>query len=1103
MTGDFVHLHMHSEYSLLDGCAPVGSIPARAASLGMRAVALTDHGVMHGVVQFVKAARAAGVQPIIGCELYIRDDSQALSRDGALHLTVLAQDATGYANLCLLSTLGHLSERRGLPCVSKDQLIEHRRGLVVLSGCLAAEVPRLLAAGRYDDARRTAGWFLEWFGPERYYLELMDSDLPVQRRVNEGLLRLHRELGIDVVATRNVHYLTPEDASVQQLLHCIKEGRRLDDPDRLRSSGRLYFASPAEMAAAFAAVPEALTNTVAVAERCTFALDFEARRLPAFPAAAEHGGSAALLRSLVREGVLDRYGPSPSASVWARVEHELEIIEQTGFTDYFLIVWDLVRFARSAGIAVGPGRGSSASSVVAYALAITDVDPIAHGLLFERFLNPERVTMPDIDIDFCFERRHEVIEYAVKRYGADRVAQICTFGTLGARAAVRDVGRVLGVSPAEVDRVARLIPQGPGVTLDEALAQVPALAAEAGRGGDMSRVIALARKVEGLPRHLSVHAAGIVIAPEPLAATVPLCKSSDGAIVTQYSGEDLESLGFLKMDLLGLRTLTVMDKAVQLIARERGVVVDLGRLPLDDQAVYRMLRSGEAEGVFQLETGMFRSLLREVQPERFDDLIAILALGRPGPMARLSDYLRFRRGEAEAEYVHPALAPILAESCGVMLYQEQVMQIASAVAGYTAGEADLLRRAISKKMPEVMEDERRRFVEAAVTRGLAERAAAQLFDEIAHFAEYGFPKSHSAAYARVAYQTAYLKAHYPAEYMAALLSSVSGSTERTGRYLAECRRLGLDLAGPDVNESGVDFTVHRGKIRFGLAAVKYVGRALAEEIVARRASAPFRSLEDFCARMPSSALSRKAVESLIRVGAFASTGTTRKAALAALDRALAGRGLGGSGRRQFTLFADEPAPPVGGGGEEFSLRQRLADEMELLGIYVTASPGDLYREVLAAYRLPEPGRANAAVVGGVVLAVSEGREPEGRPFLWAALEDAAGKRCEVMLPVEDLREARELKPGAVVLVKGRLEEEGGAWKLLAQSARILEGDPVEIEVASADALARVRRMLTGEGGGRPVILAITGERTRARLLLPPRYWVRADDSFAGQGVNES
>lgn len=1102
MSQEFVHLHVHSHFSLLDGCASPKSLVREAKRQGMKALALTDHGALHGAVQFVRAAREEGIKPIIGCELYLAEGTLdavgGRAKEATFHLTALAMDQTGYRNLSILSSLGFLEGFYYRPRVDRDLLARHSQGLIILSGCLAAEVPTLLAAGDYEAAKARAAWYLETFGRERYFLELMDHDLDEQKRVNDGLLRLHRELGLELVATNDVHYLTPEDAAVQDVLVCVQTGKRLDDPDRLRfETDQLYLRSAQDMARRFGHIDGALANTLKIAERCSADLLEPTVRLPRFG----EGDADATLREQVFIGAVQRYGEPLPAAVVQRIEHELGVIRQMGFADYFLIVWDLVRFARSQGIAVGPGRGSSASSLVAYCLRITDVDPLEHGLLFERFLNPERVTMPDIDMDFCFVRRAEVLEYAINRYGKERVAQIGAFGTMAARAAVRDVGRAMGIPYGEVDKVAKLIPSGPGVHLREALESRAELR-EAAEADERTKVLLdTSLKVEGSPRHLTVHAAGIVISPEPLAWGAPLCTTSDGTVVTQFTGEDLESLGYLKMDLLGLRTLTVIDRALAMIQRREGRVINLDALPLDDPHVYAALSRGDAGGVFQLETGMFRSLLKEVQPRDFSDLVAILALGRPGPMIHLDEYLARRRGEKTVEFAHPALRPILSETYGIMLYQEQVMQAATALAGYSAGQADLLRRAMGKKKPEIMEAERERFLRSATARGVEEGLAARIFDDIAHFAEYGFAKSHSVAYALVAYRTAYLKVHFPVEFMAAQMSTVAAASERLGRYLQECRRTGIPVRGPDINASGVEFDVDRDGIRFGLSAIKHVGRALAQEIVAERVQRPFASFDDFCRRLAGH-LSRQALESLVRAGAFDAMGT-RSALLEKLDEAL---GKGQSFRRrqdegQIALFAEETAETVAvvdeaREDEKLSLAERLADEIELLGAFVSTDPLKPHQEVARAYPIPGPEDEGAQKIAcGVVVGMAATQTRRGDAMAFLDVEDADGRVAEIVLFPNLYQQLAAVQVGDVLLVYGKVEADEEAVKIVAQRARILSEQPWVVTVERESALSAVRKAFSTHPGDTPVILRLKGAVTTARLLISPRLWVDGSEGL--------
>jgi len=1097
LAAEFVHLHVHSHFSLLDGCASPAELVHEAKRLGMKAIALTDHGALHGAVQFVNSAREAGIKPLVGCEVYVAPEGlgpgERGGRESSYHLTLIAENDTGYRNLSRLSTYGFLHGFHYRPRVGREQLRECREGLIALSGCLAGEIPAKLLAGDYAGAKETAAWYAETFGKDRFYLELMDHGLREQEAVNRGLLRLHRELGLPVVATNDVHYVSRADAVTQDLLICVQTGKRLDEPGRLRiETDQLYLKPAVEMARAFGHIDGALANTLAIAERCQVVLERQGYQIPRF---AEGEDAGRRLREEALRGATERFGDPLPEPVRERLEHELDIIQRMGFADYFLIVWDLVRFARSRGIAVGPGRGSAASSLVAYALRITDVDPLAHGLLFERFLNPERVTMPDIDIDFCFVRRPEVLEYAARRFGEDRVAQIGTFGTLAARAAVRDVGRVLGLPYGDVDRVAKLIP--PGLSLGEAVEREPALARLMEEDPQAKALIDAGLKVEGKPRHLSVHAAGIVIAPVPLADGVPLCRTSDGTVITQYSGEDLEALGYLKMDLLGLRTLTVIDKALELIGRRPEGAPDLDGISLEDPQVYAALCRGDAGGVFQLETGMFRDLLKEVRPRGFSDLVAILALGRPGPMAHLGEYLARRRGERPVTYPHPAAEPFLAETYGIMLYQEQVMQLAMALAGYSAGEADLLRRAMGKKKPEIMEEERARFVAAAVRKGIPEEEAQAIFADVARFAEYGFAKSHSVAYALVAYKTAYLKVHYPAEFMAAQMSSVSAASERLGRYVRECQKAGLTVKGPDINESGVEFSVDGEAIRFGLAAVKHVGRAFAEAVVARRGQRPYASLDDLCRRLAGPQLNRKALESLIRAGALDSLGP-RSAHLARLEQLAAdGRLSRGAGDGDQVALFEDTAAAAGpeSGQEELSPEERLTDELELLGTYLSIDPLEPFREIAEAYPAPvEGGSGPEPAVAGVVVAVRLAEARRGGTMAFVQIEDVHGSELEVILFPNLYRRLGALAVGKVLAAEGRVEEEGGL-RLVASEARLASGRPVVVSVERREALARVRGVLREHPGESPVILRLVGPGATARLALPPRFWVAGADAL--------
>ncbi|BDG61052.1 DNA polymerase III subunit alpha [Caldinitratiruptor microaerophilus] len=918
---EFVHLHVHTEYSLLDSTCRVEDLARAARAAGFRSLAMTDRAVLFGAVPFVRACEAEGIRPILGAEVPVTDSRPAARAGGAASgsqapnsVILLAADADGYRSLSRLLSALHLGAGGPEPAATPEVLAAHARGLLCLSGGPGGPVAAALLRQQPAEAERVAGELRDIYGPESFFLELQDHGLAAEAQANRQLVALARRLGISLVATNDVHYLHPGEARLHDLLVAIREGRTVDDPALPRLPNHQYHLRPgAEMEARFRELPEAVRTTAEIAERCSAALPTGQSLLPRFPLPPGEPDADAYLRRLCEERLPLRY-PSPDGTVRARLEHELGVIARMGYASYFLIVWDFIEHARRRGIPVGPGRGSGAGSLVAYVLGITGVDPLRHGLLFERFLNPERVDMPDLDIDFCYERRGEVIDYVVQRYGADRVAQIITFGTLGARAAVRDVGRALGLPLPEVDRLARAIPHG--TSLEEAT-RLPEVARIRERSPRLAELLGLARAVEGLPRHPSVHAAGVVIAPGPLTDYVPLYRTAEGVTVTQFDMDQLKELGLLKMDFLGLRTLTVIHKTVEAV-RRREPDFDLHAIPADDPATFALLAAGETAGVFQLEAGWVADVLRRLRPERFGDIVASISLCRPGPMEHIPDFLAARHGTPH--YRHPDLEPILRDTYGVMIYQEQIMQVAATVAGFSLGEADLLRRAVSKKQPEAMQRYRDRFLAGARERGYSQELAEELWEDILRFAGYGFNAAHAAAYAVIAYQTAYLKRHYPAEFLAALLSSVSGDEEKVRLYVSEARRLGVHVLPPDVQTSLADFAVAPGPerspaIRFGLAAIKNVGRGLAGRVVdARAAGGPFRSFEDFLARVGAREAGRRSVEFLIKAGALDSLGEPRSALLQRLDDAL---GSAGSNPRrtpmgQPTLFdlAGDPAGPV-------------------------------------------------------------------------------------------------------------------------------------------------------------------------------------------------
>lgn len=1017
----------------------------------MDSCAITDHGCLYGLVDFYRACNQQGVKPILGCEVYVANrtlhDRTPHIDDNPYHLVLLAENDVGYSNLLKLSSLGYTEGFYYKPRVDKKALAEHSEGLIALSACLSGEVPSYVAQGRIDEAEAVARQYLEIFGRDSFFLEIQSNGMRVQDLVNRQLVQLGRKLGVPVVATNDVHYLRREDATAHDVLLCIQTGSVVDDPSRMRfPTDQFYLKSAEEMYREFAEIPEACAMTARIAERCNVELDFDTLHMPEFEAPPGQTLDS-YLRRLCEEGAIRRFG-AISREVRERLDYELGIIERMGYSGYFLIVWDFIRYAKSQGIYVGPGRGSAPGSLAAYCLGITDVDPLAYNLLFERFLNPERVTMPDIDVDFCYERRGEVIDYVAGKYGSDKVAQIITFGTMAARAAIRDVGRALKFSYAEVDRIAKLVPAELNMTIDRALEVSPELAAAVGESERNRTLIEIARAVEGLPRHPSVHAAGVVISKDPLTDHVPLYKSADGVLTTQYPMEDLERLGIVKMDFLGLRTLTVIGNTVEIVKHTRNEDVDIESIPLDDPMVYEMLRNAESEGVFQLESSLFQNMLREVKPTKFEDLVAIVALGRPGPMVMTGDFVRGKHCHDTVKYPHPALEKILEPTYGVMLYQEQVMQAASELAGFSLGEADMLRRAMGKKKPEVIAGLRDRFMEGALGRGVSERAAQEVFSLIERFAGYGFNKSHSAAYALISYRTAYLRCHYFPEFMASTLTSVMGSSERVAMYIDVCRAAGVDVLPPNVNESFKGFTVSGNTIRFGLGAIKNVGEGAAESIIsARKSGGPFVSFVDFCNRVDMTAVNRKALESLIRCGAFSKFGK-RRALLAIMDQvcdqsAVRQRHQESGQASFFDLFeepsgfgtADIPLPDV----PDFSESQILAMEKELLGLYISGHPlasvAEAIRKVatMSVRDLSNAEDGAYATLAGVIIGRKQIITRTGQPMAFVQIEDLTGQVEVVVFPRTYQECADILARDAIVVVKGRVDVKEEGIKILADS----------------------------------------------------------------------
>lgn len=1112
----FAHLHVHTEYSLLDGVIRIDELLERVASYGMEAVAITDHGVMYGVIDFYKKAQEKGIKPIIGCEVYVAPGSRfekvvVKGSEPAYHLVLLAENEEGYRNLMELVTRAFLEGFYYKPRVDKELLREYSRGLIALSACLAGEIPRLILAGSLKEAERVALEYRDIFGPENFFLELQENKIPEQKVVNEALVELSRKLKIPLVATNDCHYLDQADAYMHDVVLAIQTATSLDDPKRLRFPTQdFYLKSPEEMAASFSALPEAIANAGEIAERCNVTIELGKVILPRFDVP-EGFDTFGYLVHLCEEGLRKRYGDSPPEHVRKQLSYELEVIKNMGYATYFLIVWDFVHFAREQGIMVGPGRGSAAGSLVSYVLGITNIDPLQYGLLFERFLNPERVSMPDIDIDFCFERRDEVIKYVTEKYGATNVAQIITFGRMMARQAVRDVGRALGWSYGDVDKIAKLIPGGPGVTLERAMEANPQLKKLAEDNKNVRMLLDLARRIEGMCRHASVHAAGVVIADRPLTYYVPLQKMNEGEIVTQFDMDALQELGLLKMDFLGLRTLTVIERALRIIKNTRGEEIDLERIPLDDRATYELLGRGETVGVFQLESSGMRELLKRLRPEHIEDLIAILALYRPGPLGSgmIDDFIDRKQGRVPVTYFHPSLEPILRETYGVIVYQEQVMKIASEFAGFTLGEADILRRAMGKKKPEVMREQREKFIEGAVRKGYSREKAEELFELIEYFAGYGFNKSHSAAYAIVSYQTAYLKAHYPTEYLAACLTSVANDSDKVAKFIAECRRLGIEVLPPDVNESLANFTVVGDRrIRFGLAAIKNVGESAVEEILLRRREGRYRSIFDFVERVDSRVINRRVLESLIRAGAFGGLHPNRAQLLASLEDILA---YGAKRRRkdvkQHSLFGEEvlskETPPLREVAE-FSRQELLQMEKEMLGFYVSDHP---FREAMSALphiplfplgHLKALRREVRVKVVGMVGNVRKIVTKTGGDMYFVTLEDESGSVEAIFFPnlAEELR--KYLGEGKLLGVVGKLDIlDNGENKIVVDAlfdpfewneefSRVVVID-LEDERDILRTVYALRDCLRRFPGSCPVVLCFRNEEGE--------WWIELDSSF--------
>ena len=1051
---DFAHLHVHTEYSLLDGANRIKPLVKRAKELGMGALAITDHGSMFGVIDFYKAAKSEGIKPIIGCEVYIapgsRRDNFEVDGTKYYHLILLAENATGYKNLVQLVSKANIEGMYYKPRIDKELLRQYHEGIICLSACIAGEIPAWILRGNMDRAEKSLQDYLEIFGRENFFIEIQNHGMPEETKANKGLIELADKYKIGLVATNDAHYLKKEDSEFHDILLCIQMSKTVDDPTRMKFFGEeFYLKSREEMASLFPDHPEAITNTARIAERCNVDFDFDSRHLPNFPLP-DGMTDEQYLRKLCEDNLPSHY-PEETQEVRDRLEYELGVIHQMGFDSYFLIVWDFINYARSADIAVGPGRGSAAGSIVAYLLGITDIDPLKYALLFERFLNPERVTMPDIDVDFCFVRRPEVIEYVKRRYGEDHVAQIVTFGTLAAKGAIRDVGRAMNIPYSEVNKITKLVPAELGITIKKALESSKELRNLYESSAEVKRLIDFAMGVEGLPRHSSTHAAGVVIARNPLTDYLPVMVS-EGTLVTQYDKDHVEELGLLKMDFLGLRTLTVLDDAVKNIKKNRGIDIDLRKIPLVDAKTSELLCKGNTGAVFQMESSGMTNIIKELRPEGFTDLIPLVALYRPGPLGSgmVDDFINGRHGKKKAEYMHPWLEPILKETFGVVLYQEQVMQIVQVLAGFSLGQADLLRRAMGKKKAAILMAQKENFLKGCAGNGIDSDLANKIFDLLTHFADYGFNKSHSAAYAWVAWQTAYLKANYPEEFMAAMLTSVMDAADKVSFYIEQCRHMGIAVLPPDINASSVNFSVDGDAIRFGLAAVRNVGEAALKDLEKERDNdGPFTSLMDFCSRIDMRSINKRVVESLIKCGAFDSLGAKRSQLLDVLSQTVDAAAVAQKEKSsvQMGLFDDEELNTV----SEIRMRDlpevdqntMLTWEKEITGFYITGHPLDAYKEVLAGFTDIEQvvsGKiqdGKSVRLGGMIVSAKRIATKKGDTMCFIELEDYTNSIEVVVFPKVFYEHVNALEPDSAVMISGKVNYTDEGIKLLADRVCLL------------------------------------------------------------------
>ena len=1134
---NFTHLHVHTEYSLLDGSNKIKEYVARVKELGMDSAAITDHGVMYGVIDFYREAKAAGINPILGCEVYVAPNSRfdrevGSDEDRYYHLVLLAENNQGYANLMKIVSLGFVEGFYYRPRVDKELLRQYHEGIIALSACLAGEVPRYLTRGLYEEARQTALEYQEIFGKDNYFLELQDHGIPDQRLVNQQLLRMSEELHIPLVATNDVHYTYEDDVAAHDILLCIQTGKKLTDENRMRYEGGQYFVkSPEQMAELFPYALQALENTHKIAKRCHVEIEFGVTKLPRFDVPSPYT-SWEYLNKLCYEGLDERYGDR-AEELKSRLKYELDTIQKMGYVDYFLIVWDFIRYARDHGIPVGPGRGSAAGSIVSYTLGITQLDPIRYNLLFERFLNPERVSMPDIDVDFCFERRQEVIDYVVRKYGKDCVAQIVTFGTMAARGVIRDVGRVMDLPYALCDSIAKMIPQELNITIDKALEMNHELKTLYDTDEKIKELINMSRRLEGLPRHTSMHAAGVVISQKEVDEYVPLSRAADGTIVTQFTMTTLEELGLLKMDFLGLRTLTVIDNAVRLVAKDTRRKLDMLKIDYNDRAVLDSIGTGKTEGVFQLESGGMKNFMKELKPQSLEDIIAGISLYRPGPMDFIPQYIRGKNNPETITYDCPQLQPILEPTYGCIVYQEQVMQIVRDLGGYTLGRSDLVRRAMSKKKAAVMAKERQNFVygnkeegvPGCIANGIDEKTANKIYDDMTDFAKYAFNKSHAAAYALVAYQTAYLKYYYPVEFMAALMTSVIDNPPKVAEYILTCRQMGIRILPPDINVGEAGFTVDGKNIRYGLSAIKSIGRPVIDAVVEERTlGGPYRSLKDFIERLTGKETNKRTIENFIKSGAFDGLGGTRKQFMMIyadiMDRIAHEKKSSMTGQMTlFDLMGEEDKreyeiqlPKVG----EYDKEQLLAFEKEVLGIYVSGHPLEKYEalwkhvitNVTSDFALDEEtGHSkvmdgNRAVIGGILTDKRVKYTKTNKTMAYLTVEDLVGTVEVVVFPKDYEKNLQYLNVDDRVFIRGRVSsEDDQSSKLICEKVFRFDEVPQELWIQFAtisDYRAREKQLfdlLRNSDGKDYVVIYVRDGRSVRRL--GDNWTVRADESLLG------